>query len=69
MTYGKQNLEAVRERVEAQRNRYGARWNQILKDRAWLLSEIDRLRAEHHCPTCVCPDIEATQTKTRRRGL
>ncbi len=39
-------LDAIRKRVEAQRSRYGARWNQILKDRAWLLAEIDRLNAE-----------------------
>lgn len=46
-------LEAIRKRVEAQRNRYGARWNQILRDRASLLKMVDtRDEAIEHLLRC-----------------
>lgn len=34
-------LEEIRKRVDAQRRSYGFRWNQILKDRANLLSMVE----------------------------
>lgn len=34
-------LMQIRERVIAQRSRYGARWNKILRDRAALLDAVD----------------------------
>lgn len=38
-----QQLAKIRKRTEAQENRYGFRWNQILHDRRDLLDEVDRL--------------------------
>lgn len=47
MTPAKQvDIAAIRKRTDAQRNRYGFHWNQILRDRANLLKEVDRLTAE-----------------------
>lgn len=40
------DVTAIRKRVEAQRSRYGFRWNQILRDRANLLKEVEGLQAE-----------------------
>jgi hypothetical protein len=34
-------LDQIRGRVDAQHNRYGARWNQILRDRSNLLTMVD----------------------------
>lgn len=40
-TSGLSLLDKIRDRVDEQRNRYGARWNQILRDRANLLTMVN----------------------------